>query len=61
MAYVSGGAPDQHYAYGQPSHSEDLHQGSHSEHKSSNSSMAFVGGAALGAVGGAWAAHEYGQ
>ena len=58
----SGGVPSQHYESGQPGHGDDAYRGAYygqGEQKDSHTGMALAGGAALGAVGGAWAMHEY--
>jgi hypothetical protein len=60
--YLGGAVLGQHYEYGQPGHGDEAYRGSHygqGEQKDSHAGMALAGGAALGAVGGAWAMHEY--
>jgi hypothetical protein len=62
MMYPGGAVPGQHYEYGQPGHGDEAYRDSHygqGEQKDSHTGMALAGGAALGAVGGAWAMHEH--
>ena len=61
-AYPGETIPGQHYdSHGSYGH-EAQHGSYHGEEKKDgHTGMALAGGVAVGAVGGAWAAHEYGE
>ena len=65
--HLGGSVPGQYYSHDERtmyagSHEGQHYEGEHGEEKKkkdSHTGLTFAGGAALGALGGAWAAHEY--
>ena len=60
MHHLGGSAPGEYYSHDQRAMYEGGHE-AHNEKGGGHTGMALAGGAALGVVGGAWAAHEYGE